>query len=335
MTPRPAGPAHSAGPARPASPTGLDHLAPQSADRPVVLDGGLSNALEDRGVDLSSQLWTATVLRGSPEEVEAVHAAYFAAGAEVATTASYQVSEQGVVAAGGTPQEARALLARSVEVARRARDAAQELRAGSGGPGHRGAERGRLLVAASVGPYGAVLADGSEYRGDYGLSPTALRDFHARRLDALAAAGPDLLAVETLPDVREAEVLVPLLDDLGLPAWVSYSVAGGRTRAGQPLEEAYAVLAGSTSVVAAGLNCSAPGEVAAAVRVAAEVTGLPGVVYPNRGETWDAVAKAWRGERDWDVAPAAGWVDAGARLVGGCCRVGPADIERLARSLGA
>jgi homocysteine S-methyltransferase len=178
-----------------------------------------------------------------------------------------------------------------------------------------------------------VLADGSEYRGRYGVPAATLRDFHEPRLELLASAGPDLLAVETIPDLDETEVLVPLLDALGVPAWFSYSISRGETRAGQPLRAAYEVIAGSTAVVAAGVNCSAPADVLTAVETAVSVTGKPGVAYPNRGEEWDARSHSWAGEGSFDTALASAWVDAGARLVGGCCRVGPADIARLATSL--
>jgi homocysteine S-methyltransferase len=206
----------------------------------------------------------------------------------------------------------------------RAREAADEVAASTGR---------ELLVAASVGPYGAALADGSEYRGGYGVSATALRDFHAPRLELLASAAPDLLAVETIPDLDEAEVLVPLLDELGVPAWFSYSVSDGETRAGQPLGEAYEVLAASTAVRAAGVNCSAPADVLQAIETAVSVTGKPGVAYPNRGEEWDAESNSWAGQGSFDLELATTWVEAGARLVGGCCRVGPADIARLATTL--
>ena len=290
-------------------------------DEVLVLDGGLSNALEDRGCDLSSDLWTARLLLDDPAQIAAVHRDYYLAGADVATTASYQASVPSLVAAGLSPQEAQRAILAGVELARGVRDEVA-------------AETGRsLLVAASVGPYGAVLADGSEYRGRYGVTAAALRDFHAPRLELLASAGPDLFAVETIPDADEAEVLVPLLDELGLPAWFSYSVADGATRARQPLAEAYAVLAGSTSVVAAGVNCSAPADVSAAIRAAVDATGRPAVAYPNLGETWDSATHTWAGDGSYDTALASEWVAAGARLVGGCCRVGPAHIAELARAL--
>jgi homocysteine S-methyltransferase len=187
-------------------------------------------------------------------------------------------------------------------------------------------------VAASVGPYGAVLADGSEYRGRYGLSTARLRDFHLPRLELLAAAGPDLLAVETIPDADEAAVLVAALDGLGVPAWLSFTVDGDRTRAGQPLGEAFAVAAGASAVVAVGVNCCAPADVAPAVAAACTATGKPGVAYPNRGLSWDG-RSAWRGSGAFDAGDARAWVDAGATYVGGCCQVGAADINALAATL--
>jgi homocysteine S-methyltransferase len=288
----------------------------------AVVDGGLSNALAARGHDLSDGLWTARLLRDAPAEVAAVHRAYFEAGAEVVTTASYQASVPGFQRAGASRREAEGLLRRSVSLAREVRD---EL----------AADGRRRLVAASVGPYGAVLADGSEYRGRYGVSAARLREFHLPRLELLAAAEPDLLAVETLPDVAEAEVLVPLLDDLGLPAWLSYSVSGAATRAGQPLPEAFAVAAGSAAVVAAGVNCCRPGDVLPALAAARAGSGKPGIAYPNAGRTWDAAAHAWRGGASYDVRLAVDWVAAGAAYVGGCCEVGPAEIAGLAAALGS
>jgi homocysteine S-methyltransferase len=291
-----------------------------AAARPVVLDGGLSTALEEQGADLGGALWTARLLAEEPERILAAHRAYFRAGARVATTASYQASVEGLVGAGHDVRTARGLIARSVTLARDARD---EL-AGT----HPG-----LRVAASVGPYGAFLADGSEYRGRYGVSPARLREFHAPRLELLAEAGPDLLAVETVPDLDEARVLVSLLDDVGLSAWFSYSVRGSTTNAGQPLDEAYAVLAGSRSVIAAGVNCSDQADVLGAVQAAVATTGLPAVAYPNRGGRWDSDAKKWAYGAALDLDLVETWVAAGARFVGGCCGTGPSDIADLSRRL--
>jgi homocysteine S-methyltransferase len=284
---------------------------------PVILDGGMSNALEDRGNDLSDALWSARLLKDAPGEIAAVHRAYYQAGAAVATTASYQASVAGFERAGVPRAEAERLIASSVSIARQVRD---EL-----------AVDGRQrLVAASIGPYGAVLADGSEYRGRYGVSAAALRDFHLPRLELLLAAEPDLLAVETIPDVDEAEVLVELLDELNFPAWLSYSIDGTRTRAGQSLEDAFAVAAQSTPILAVGINCCAPGDVQDAVEIAVAVTGKPAVAYPNSGEAWDAANRRWTGGGSNSTTLAQGWITSGARFVGGCCRVGPPDIAALA-----
>ena len=283
---------------------------------PVVLDGGLSTALEQQGADLGGALWTARLLGAEPDRIAAAHRAFFDAGARVATAASYQASVEGLVAAGYDAAEARRLIVRSVEIALEVAD-----------------EYPGSLVAASVGPYGAYLADGSEYTGRYGVPATRLRDFHGPRLELLAEAGPDLLAVETIPDADEAEVLVELLDEVGLPAWFSYSVKGKRTPDGQLLVAAYAVLTGCRSLVAAGVNCSDQADVLGAVRTAVAVTGLPAVAYPNRGGSWDPEAKTWAygDPLDLDLVPA--WLEAGVQLVGGCCGNGPGDIAALARRI--
>ncbi|MFY9915642.1 MAG: homocysteine S-methyltransferase [Nocardioidaceae bacterium] len=286
----------------------------------VVLDGGMSNALEDRGHDVSGKLWTARLLRDAPDEIAAVHRTYFEAGARVATTASYQASVPGFAAVGMSRDEAERLIQRSVTLAREARD---EL-AGDGT---------RRWVAASVGPYGAVLADGSEYRGRYGLSRAQLRDFHLPRMELLAAAGPDFLAVETIPDQDEAEVLVELIDQLAVPAWFSFSAAGLHTRAGQPLADGFAVAASAATVFAVGVNCCTPTDVLPAVELAVQVTGRPAIAYPNSGEEWEAANRGWDGSPSYDVRMAPNWVDAGAAYVGGCCRVGPATISALAAAV--
>lgn len=296
----------------------------------IVLDGGLSNALRDRGLTLNDDLWTARLLHDDAEAIIDVHCAYFLAGADVATTASYQASIEGFVRYGMDATAAARLIGRSVGLALEARSRVAEALATAA----TGAGSSRpLLVAASVGPYGAVLHDGSEYRGQYGLSTAELRDFHGPRLEFLAAAGPDLFAVETIPDAREAEALVPLLDEIGLPALFSYSVRDGHTCAGQRLTDAYDVLADSASIIAAGANCSAPAEIEASLVAATTATGRPGVAYPNRGGTWDAAAGEWldQGAPMDELLPT--WLDAGARWVGGCCEVGPDEIRTLARLL--
>jgi homocysteine S-methyltransferase len=284
----------------------------------LIGDGGLATELEARGHDLSDPLWSAKLLAEAPQEIVAVHAAYFRAGASIATTASYQASFEGFAARGIGRREAGVLLRRSVELAKTARD---EARADG--------LADDLCVAASVGPYGAALADGSEYRGRYGLSSAALMRWHQPRLEILAAAGADVLALETVPDVDEAEALVNLVRSLGVPAWLSYTIDGTRTRAGQPLAEAFAVAAGVDEIVAIGVNCCTPDDVLPAIRSAN--IGKPVIVYPNSGERWDG--RAWTGPRTFSAQLAPQWVAAGARVIGGCCRVGPGDIAELARAV--
>ncbi|MGW0187832.1 homocysteine S-methyltransferase [Streptomyces sp. NPDC003362] len=297
-------------------------LADALAAGTVVLDGGMSNQLESAGHDLSDELWSARLLAERPEAVVEAHLAYFEAGADVAITASYQATFEGFAKRGIGRERAAGLIASSVESAR---EAARRARArGAGRP---------LWVAASVGPYGAMLADGSEYRGRYGLSVDELERFHRPRLEVLAAAAPDVLALETVPDADEAAALLRAVRGLGVPAWMSYTVDGGRTRAGQPLEEAFALAADVDEVIAVGVNCCAPQDADAAVATAAWVTGKPVVVYPNSGEVWDAGARAWRGRSTFTAAQVEGWRAGGARLIGGCCRVGPRAIASIADTL--
>ncbi|MEV0975561.1 homocysteine S-methyltransferase [Streptomyces sp. NPDC049915] len=297
-------------------------LADALAAGTVVLDGGMSNQLEAAGHDLSDELWSARLLAERPEAITEAHLAYVQAGADVAITTSYQATFEGFARRGLGRAEAARLLRLSVELAREARERARG----------QGVTR-PLWVAASVGPYGAMLADGSEYRGRYGLTVEELERFHRPRIEALAAARPDVFALETVPDADEAAALLRAVRGLGVPAWLSYTIDGDRTRAGQPLADAFALAADVEEVVAVGVNCCAPQDVAAAVGLAARVTGKPVVVYPNSGERWDAEARAWDGRSTFAPQQVRGWRESGARLIGGCCRVGPQAIGAIARAL--
>jgi homocysteine S-methyltransferase len=299
------------------------------APGPMVVDGGLATELERRGHDLSDRLWSARLLVSDPNAIEAVHLAYYRAGAQVATTASYQASIPGFAAAGLDRTAALEAIRRSVRLAQRARDRYAEETDRPTADG--------LLVAGSVGPYGAMLADGSEYRGDYDPGPAALAEFHRPRMEALLEAGIDLLAFETIPTVREAEVLVDLLEDVGASAWLSYTCRDdGHTAAGEPIEAAVA-LGDAPGVVAVGINCTAPRHVAALLARAATVTDQPLIAYPNRGDRWDAATRAWVAETadTYDPATVAGWTAFGATWLGGCCGTGPADIVALAAAVGS
>ena len=300
-----------------------------AGDRVLVLDGGLATQLEAQGRDLSDRLWSARLLVEEPEAIVEAHLAFFRAGARVATTASYQATFEGFAARGIGHDEAVALLRRSVALASLARDRYREERAAAGAP-----DPGPLLVAASIGPYGAMLADGSEYRGRYGLPVGALVDFHRERLAILAAGGADLLAVETIPELDEAVAIARLLDATpGARAWVSFSCRdGGHLRGGPPIEEAVEAVAGSPAVLAVGVNCTAPEHVETLVRRVRAVTRKPVVAYPNSGEGWDAAARRWTGAEAGrvDGAAARRWHAAGATLIGGCCRVTPDQVALIA-----
>jgi homocysteine S-methyltransferase len=294
----------------------------------VVLDGGLATELEARGHDLSDRLWSARLLVDDPAALEDVHLAYFRAGAQVATTASYQATIPGFVAAGLDRSAAASAIARSVTVARAARDRFAD---------EADIDPSSLLVAGSVGPYGAMLADGSEYTGAYDPGPAALREVHAPRIEALLEAGADLLALETIPTIREAEVLVALLDEAGATGWLSYQCRDDRhTAAGEPIGDAVRVADGVVGLVAVGVNCTAPRHVPGLLAIARRATDLPLIAYPNGGDRWDAEARRWvaRGSGGgFDAAAIAGWTALGADWLGGCCGTGPADMERLASAL--
>ena len=286
------------------------------AGRALVLDGGLGTRLEERGADVSSGLWSARVLADQPERVLDVHRDYFAAGADVAITASYQVTYEGCARAGFDARSTTELLERSVALARRARD-----------------ETGGGWIAGSVGPYGAMLADGSEYRGDLGLGVDELRAWHRERIHVLAGAGADLIAVETMPSLVEVEAVLAELDGSGNPAWISVTPLDGRLRSGEPVAEAVARADEVDEVIAVGVNCCAPGEVLGAIEAAREVTAKPIVVYPNSGETWDAAARRWAGSGAFPVDLVRSWRAAGAALIGGCCRTGPGQITAIRHAL--
>lgn len=176
---------------------------PEPGAPPLLLDGGLATELEARGHDLSDDLWSARLLVDAPQEIVAAHLAFYRAGAVIATTASYQATFPGFRTRGIGYDDGVRLLRRSVELAKLAR-------AQLPGP--------RRWVAASAGPYGAALADGSEYRGRYGRRVRELTAFHRPRLEVLAGAEPDVLALETVPDADEGAALVEAVDGLGVPA---------------------------------------------------------------------------------------------------------------------
>ena len=286
----------------------------------IVLDGGMATELERSGHDLHDPLWSARVLVEDPDAIRAVHAAYFEAGADVAISASYQATFEGFAGRGIDGPKAAGLIRRSVELAREAAS-------------------GDRLVAASVGPYGAMLGNGAEYTGDYDRDEDALVEFHVPRMEALAAAEPDLFAVETIPSIVEAAALVRALEKVPeVPAWVSFSCRDGTHICdGTPVDEAVRTVSDAPSVVGVGINCTPPLYAESLVEIVAATTDRPVVCYPNRGSFWDPMRKAWTDPPRQDARPPLrplDWQRAGASLIGGCCGTTPADIAATAKALG-
>ena len=290
----------------------------------VLLDGAMATELEARGCDLADSLWSAKVLMENPQLIYDVHLDYFRAGALVAITASYQATPEGFAARGLDEAQSRALIARSVELARQARDAYR-----AENPAAKG-----LLIAGSVGPYGAYLADGSEYRGDYQRSAQVFQDFHRPRIEALLEAGADLLACETLPSFDEIRALAQLLVEYPVAqAWFSFTLRDSQHLSdGTPLRDVLAFLADYPQILAVGINCIALENTVDALSYLHSQTSLPLVVYPNSGEHYDALTKTWHHHGE-ACATLEGylpqWLAAGAKLIGGCCRTSPKDIAAL------
>ena len=290
----------------------------------LLLDGGLATELENKGYVLDTPLWSAHLLSTRPEAIREVHRAYLEAGANCIIAASYQASIPGFLAGGWTEDEATSLLRTAVILAQEARETYLDSRPLPLRP----------LVAASIGPYGAYLANGAEYRGDYGLSKQALREFHEPRWEILTSASPDLLACETIPNFQEAEVLLDLLSQTPHQfAWVSFSCHDGEHISdGTPIRDCAALLDDCEQVVAVGVNCTAPRYISSLVeQLHAAMSNTEVVVYPNSGEVYNAGTKTWQGTSEpLSCGPIAReWHARGARLIGGCCRMGPAHIEAI------
>jgi len=291
-----------------------------------VLDGGMASELEFLGANITGPLWSAHVLEDAPEKVVAVHRAYLAAGADVLLTASYQVSRKGYAEFGLEPARADAALLRSVELACSARTEFPER---------------RILVAASLGPYGAALHNGAEYHGNYDCGFAELVRFHQERIETLAASDADLLAFETLPSLEEARAVDEALKSWpDLAAWFTfvcpdYRAASLQVAHGESLRECATLVAGFTQTVAVGVNCTQPIWIPSLIAELRLASDKPILVYPNSGEGWDAEARCWAGSSDPTEfgKQARRWYQAGAQLVGGCCRTRPSHISEIAAAV--
>ena len=290
---------------------------------PWPIDGGLSGELEKRGHDLADKLWSARLLRDAPDAIAQVHQDYVDAGGRVIITASYQASRQGFMATGMSQDQADDLMRLSISLAKEVAKTAKE----------------KVWVAASVGPYGAVLGGGQEYVGNYGVAHADLVAFHRERIAVLASADPDVFACETIPDLDEVRALLEVLADYPeIPAWITMSAQDGdSTCAGQGIGHLAELVATCDSVVAIGINCTKPEFVTPLLKKLSSKTALPLVVYPNAGRVWDGENMCWIGQGH-DTLPTpiiTEWVKAGAVLIGGCCGLGPDAIRQLDQDLAA
>ena len=289
----------------------------------VVDDGSMPTELEALGCDLNDALWSARVLMDEPNLIKQVHREYFEAGADIGMSASYQATIPGFMKRGRTLDEAEALIKSSVTLLLEARDEWWSAsRTGREYP----------LAAAAVGPYGAYLADGSEYRGNYELSAGELAEFHRRRMELLKEAGADCFAIETIPSLAEARVLAGLADELDLDCWVTFSCRNGFENCeGTPVADCAREMTKFKSVCAVGVNCTAPVYIENLIKEIRAVCRLPMIVYPNSGEEYDPATKTWHGAKDGlsHADYVRKWIAAGARVIGGCCRTRPADVREI------
>lgn len=289
----------------------------------LVIDGGLSNVLEAYGCDLNHPLWTARLLVEHPDLIVRAHLDYLQSGAQCITTSTYQASIPGLMKAGFSRTETEHLLLKSVQLAKDAVELAMDSGCMSSNP----------IVAASIGPYGAYLADGSEYRGDYRISDPELKAFHRDRLQILDGSEADVLACETIPSFQEARILSDILKSLKKPSWISFSCKDEKYISdGTPIEKCIALFEHHPKVFAVGVNCTAPRFISELIRrIKALETRNKIIVYPNSGEVYHASTKSWLGisEPESFLALTREWVEIGADIVGGCCRIGPQHIQLI------
>ena len=277
----------------------------------IKLDGGLSTALENNGNKLTTSLWTGELIRSNPAQITKAHLDFINAGAQIIITSSYQLTYSGCSQRGWSEQETDQALITSTKLAK---DAATQ----SGKS---------VKVAASIGPYGASLADGSEYKGNYGVTKSLLKEFHSKRLELLISTSPDYLALETMPDTFEVEILLELLKDCPIPFWISYSCRqGNQTNAGQSFQAAVDL---AKEAMAVGINCTKPELITDLLRSAS--SSKPFIVYPNSGRVWDAKHKIWTGSSSAGFSNQliSEWIGAGAQIIGGCCGISADEIADL------
>ena len=293
----------------------------------IVLDGAFATELERDGLDIKDPLWSALALIDHKDMVEKVHKSYLEAGSDIITSSSYQATVKGFMKKGIAREQACRLITESVEIAVKARDSFVASQ------GFDDTKRLKPLVAASVGPYGAYLADGSEYRGDYSVSDEDLYQFHKERLELLSYGKPDLIACETIPKLNEALAILRACKslELKLPLWISFSCKDGlHISDSTPISECARALEKYDNVIAVGINCTAPDLMSSLIREVRSNTSKQVVIYPNSGELYDPVSKTWSGGAVRFIMKVDLWYKDGATMIGGCCRSTPEDIAYIA-----
>ncbi len=292
----------------------------------IIIDGALGTQIQRNGHNVNDSLWSAKFLDENPKVIKDVHIQYLNAGADIIITSSYQASFEGFLKKGFTQEKAVELLKLSINIAIEARDDFWE----------KCDQQNRIkpLVAASIGPYGAYLADGSEYSGDYKISDIELKDFHKKRLEVLIQTKPDIYAFETIPSKNEAKILCDLIEDFNIKnSWISFSAKNENfTNAHDEIVEAIKYLNNCHSLGAVGINCTAPQYIPQLIENIKSSTNKPIVIYPNGGSKYNPITKNWeKGE----ISPieyskmAHLWFEKGATIIGGCCETGPEEIKQI------
>ncbi|RXJ88023.1 homocysteine S-methyltransferase [Arcobacter sp. CECT 8985] len=295
----------------------------------VILDGALGTQIQKNGYDVNDKLWSAKYLDENIEVISQVHRQYLEAGADCIITSSYQASIEGFIQKGFTSQRAKELIKKSIEIAKETVDEFWQNTQNKN-------TRIKPIVAASIGPYGAYLADGSEYSGDYKISKESLKEFHKKRLEIIIIkTNPDILAIETIPSFYEASVICDLLEELDckIPAWVTFSAKDGfKTNANDDIKKCMSYLQNHKFIHALGVNCTAPQYILKLIKNIKEVSTKPIVIYPNGGSRYNPITKEWeKGELSSKEFSKLAylWYEKGARVIGGCCETTPDEISEI------
>ena len=296
---------------------------------PLVIDGGISNELEALGCDLNHDLWTSRLLDSDEEAIRQVHLNYMRAGAQCVASASYQASIPGLMNHGYSHEEARSLIQKSISLVSEARTTFYE----------ENDNHHEVNIVGSIGPYGAYLADGSEYKGNYGLTHDQLNDFHEERLQLFIESDADIIAFETIPDYTEAQVIAQLSQNISKPSWISFSCKDDHHISdGTPLSECGQLFRSHPSVFAIGANCIPPDYVPGVLNTLKENVGNKKIIiYPNSGGHYDSNGKKWYANDEKFALKnhADEWINLGADILGGCCKIGAEEIGELKEYLNA